>query len=282
MATVENKIFFIILLIFFLSVLSVAQTFEGTIVIKETAKQFFEWRDPELVADEIKQLDHEIKELEIEMKNKSQSLADKSSTELESLKQLRDGLLTSGEALASEKTISIKPGAVRIDYKNQEYSTILQIEKGVAWNIYPEEKGYVQSPLSDFIRIENHHNPVDTLTIQPGDTTVFEGYKCTQLLSIHKNDTSKFYLTDMLNWKSLYPDSLVLFIHFDNNEVARAALPELIKNGGFPIKSVLRSEDSDDVIEVLKIGRKSLPPSLFEIPPDYKSLTLEDVLKEDW
>jgi len=281
MSIIENKFLILVIAIFFATIISSAQSFEGIIVIKEISKQRVGWQDSELVQDEIEQLDREIKELENKIKKLSKTKQQQVAQELESLREFRASFTTSVEGVVSKKTVYINPGRIRIDYKNQDYTTILQLEKGIAWNIYPKEKSYVQSDFSEFIQFSNLLDNVKSL-VQTGVTTEINGYPCKQVLWIHKKDTSEFWLTNMLNWKSIYADSLALFIHFDNNEVARAVLPELKKNGSFPIKSVLRTAYNEDIVEVLRIENKHLSTTVFEVPPNFKNLTLEDVLKDDW
>lgn len=167
----------------------------------------------------------------------------------------------------------IKGDKVRIDELDNRLKTknymIINLDNPKIYAVNPTRKLYTKLPVQPW----NHDNnpQSDFQVIKTDNYKYLNGYKCKQWRVRNKKEN-----TEIAYWVAdkdfaFFQKLLRLLNRSEKSSEFYLRIPET--NGYFPMLSVERSmlREKKSKLEVIKLNKKSMDETLFEIPKDYKA-----------
>jgi hypothetical protein len=179
--------------------------------------------------------------------------------------------------------MQVKGSQARMDMGN-ESSVILDLESGDMTTIMHGQK-MVMTMSGDQLQSMTQMAAHQSDTSEPGElvptgkTEVINGFNTAQYLSKGNETDAEYWIAeDLPNAKMLTRRFASLSETLNKNSPAPSLAMDPDKFPGFPIRTIIKTEDGQRVVSTIsRIEEALVPASVFEIPADYQSMRMPNI-----
>jgi len=206
------------------------------------------------------------------------------------------------EATAVEEgteAIYIKDGLMRVevDKEGESMVTIMDMKNGVMRNLMPEKKAYMEVTVEEMAKqmqsmkkamgelgageMKNEADARPSQIRKTGQKKKINGFKCEQYVQTIGEKTSEYWVTDELSLKDFYGDNTKFFDTF--KQMSKMGEGQnvfaIYEIDGFPILTIEKDEYGEDKTEVVKVEKKPVDSSYFEVPSGYRKVSMMEMMR---
>ena len=114
-----------------------------------------------------------------------------------------------------------------------------------------------------------------------GQKKEINGFKCEQYVQTIGEKTSEYWVTDELSLKDFYGDNTKFFDTF--KQMSKMGEGQnvfaIYEIDGFPILTIEKDEYGEDKTEVVKVEKKPVDSSYFEVPSGYRKVSMMEMMR---